>query len=28
VLLESWLRSRGLLTPETSATATAPAAHR
>ena len=27
-LLESWLRSRGLLTSQTSATATAPAAHR
>jgi acetyl esterase/lipase len=28
VLLESWLRSRGLLTPDTSAVATAPAARR
>ena len=28
VLLESWLRSRGLLTPEASSTATTPAAHR
>ena len=27
-LLESWLRSRGLLTPEASSTATTPAAHR
>jgi acetyl esterase/lipase len=28
VLLESWLRSRGLLTPDASATATTPATHR